>query len=115
MYEVRVRTFNYIPSFNGKHNSTRCKVWLVLYDRLLGGKRGLKLRELALLTGISYGSLSASLPRWIRWRYVGYRSTQGGRTHCMRKRGRDWLERWWYFMPLEQYLAELENMQRSNI
>ncbi len=58
MYEVRVRMFNYRPSFNGKHNATRCKAWLLLYDRLLGGKKGLTLRELALLSGIGYKSLS---------------------------------------------------------
>ena len=113
MYEVRVRTFNYVPSFNGKHNATRCKAWLLLYDRLLGGKRGLKLRELSLLTGISYKSLSVSLSKWIKWRYVGYRSTPKGRIYRLRKRGKDWLERWWYTMPLQQYLEELENVQRG--
>jgi hypothetical protein len=42
------------------------------YGPYLGGKRGLTLRELAYVTGISYGSLAVSLGRWIKWRYVGY-------------------------------------------
>ena len=113
MYQIRVRTPNYVPSFNGKHNSTRCKAWLVLYDRYLGRKRGLTLRELALMTGISYHSLAVSLTRWIKWRYIGYRTTPKGRTYRLCKRGKDWLERWWYIMPLQQYLEELEKVQRG--
>jgi hypothetical protein len=112
MYEVKEHTFNYVPSFKGKHNSTRCKAWLLLYDRLLAGKRGLTLRELALLSNVGYKSLSVSLTRWIKWRYVGYMSTPKGRIYRLRKRGKDWLERWWYIMPLQQYFEELKNVQR---
>ena len=103
-----------MPSFRGKHNSTRCKAWLLLYDRYLGKKRGLKLRELALLTGISYKSLSVLLSRWIRWNYIGFRSRPRGREYSLRKRGRAWLDRWQSIMPLERYLAELENIQRGD-
>ena len=114
MSEITVRTFNYVPSFRGKHNSTRCKAWLLLYDRYLGKKRGLKLRELALLTGISYKSLAVLLSRWIRWNYIGFRSRPRGREYSLRKRGRAWLDRWQPIMPLERYLAELENIQRGD-
>lgn len=115
MYEIRDHTFNYVPTFNGKHNATRCKAWLVLYDRYLGRKRGLTLRELVILTGISYHSLAISLTRWIRWGFVGYRSAPKGRIYRLRKRGRDWLDRWWYVMPLQQYLDELASVQRGII
>ena len=114
MYKIIVRTPNYVPTFKGKHNSTRCKAWLVLYDRYLGHKRGLTLRELALTTGISYKSLSVSLVRWIGWRYIGYCTTPKGRIYRLRKRGKEWLERWWYIMPLQRYLKELENVQRDD-
>ena len=102
---------SFVPTFVGKHNSTRCKAWLVLYDRYLGNKRGLTLRELAIVTGISYKSLSVSLSRWIRWRYVGYTTTPEGRIYHLGKRGKDWLERWWYTMPLQQYIEELEGIK----
>jgi len=113
MSKITVRTLNYVPSFRGKHNSTRVKAWLILYDRYLGKKRGLKLAELALLTGVSYKSLSASLPRWIKWRYVGARSRPGGREYSLRKRGRAWLERWRDTMPLDRYIQEIETHQRG--
>ncbi len=113
MYKIIVRTTNYVPTFKGKHNSTRCKAWLVLYDRFLGRKRGLTLKELALMTGISYHSLANSLTRWLKWRYIGYRTTPKGRIYRLNKRGKDWLERWWYTMPLQQYLEELETVQRG--
>ena len=109
MYKIRVYTPNYVPTFKGKHNSTRCKAWLVLYDRYLGHKRGLILRELAALTGISYHSLANSLTKWIKWRYIGYRITPKGRIYRLRKRGREWLERWWYIIPLERYINELDS------
>lgn len=115
MYQIRINTPNYVPTFLGKHNSTRCKAWLVLYDRYLGRKRGLTLRELAVMTGISYGSLAVSLTRWLKWRYIGYRTTPKGRIYQLRKRGKDWLERWWYTMPLRQYLEELEKVETKNI
>jgi len=113
MYQIGIRTPNYVPTFEGKHNSTRCRAWLVLYDRYLGNKRGLTLRELAFMTGISYKSLSVSLIKWIRWRYIGYQPHRGGRQYCILKRGRDWLQRWQDTMPLEQYIKEIEAHQRN--
>ena len=104
---------NYVPTFSGKHNSTRCKAWLVLYDCYLGRRRGLLLRELAQKTGISYKSLSVSITKWIRWRYVGFHLTGAGRAYKLNKRGRDWLERWWYTMPLQQYFSEIESIQKK--
>lgn len=115
MYEVGVRTISNEPTFNGIHNATRCKAWLVLYDRYLGRKKGLTLRELALISGIGYHSLAVSLSRWIEWRYIGYRTTPKGRIYRIRKRGKEWLERWWYTMPLQRYIEELENVQRGRI
>ena len=111
--KITVRELNLVPSFQGKHNHTRCLAWLVLYDRYLGKKKGLKLRELALLTGISYKSLSTCLSKWIKWRYVGYRSRPGGREYRILARGRHWIDRWQSIMPLERYLNELENIQKG--
>lgn len=111
MSKITVRTLNYVPSFRGKHNSTRVKAWLILYDRY----RGLKLAELALLTGVSYKSLSVSLSRWIKWRYVGARSHPGGREYHILKRGRAWLERWRDTMPLDRYIQEIETHQKGEV
>ena len=111
MYQIRVRTLNYVPSFSGLHNATRCKAWLVLYNHFLGNNRGLTLRELACITGISYKSLSVSLVKWVRWKYIGYQTHLGGRRYCILKRGRNWLERWRNVMPLERYIKEIEAQQ----
>jgi len=105
---------NYTPTFRGIHNSIRCKVWLLLYDRYLGKKRGLKLAELVKMGNFNYKSLTVLLSRWVRWRYLGARSRPGGREYSLRKRGRAWLDRWQSIMPLERYLAELENIQRGD-
>jgi predicted transcriptional regulator len=111
MYKLVKRTPNYVPSFRGKHNATRCKTWLVLYNCYLGHKRGLTLRELAQITGISYGSLSVCLVKWVKWRYIGYQPHPNGRQYCILKRGRDWLKRWQETMPLEKYIDEIEEHQ----
>lgn len=111
---IQVKKSNYMPTFEGKHNATRCKAWLVLYDRYLAGKSGLKLRELAKITGLSYKSLSVSLSKWVKWSYVGYRSRPGGREYWLRKRGRRWIDRWQNIMPLDRYIGELENAENTD-
>jgi hypothetical protein len=108
MDQTGIRTINYVVSFLGKHNRTRCLAWLVLYDNYLGHKGGLTLRELTRLTGISYGSLSVSIVKWVRWRYIGYEPRKGGRRYYILKRGRDWIERWKGTMPLNMYLEEIK-------
>jgi hypothetical protein len=114
MYKITKHTPNYVPSFRGKHNATRCKAWLLLYDRFLGNKRDLSLKELSEITEIGYKSLSVCLVKWIRWRYIGFNNHQGGRRYHILKRGRDWLERWQDQMPLEAYLSEMGNAAREN-
>lgn len=108
MVKVTIRELNYIPTFKGRHNSIRCKVWLILYDRYLGGNSGLKLNELVKSTGCNYKSLSVLVGRWIRWRYIGYNNYPGGREYHILKRGKDWIERWKNVMPLERYIKEIE-------
>lgn len=110
---ISIREVHYIPTFEGKHNSLRSKVWLVLFDNALGGGKGLRLNELASKSGAGYHSLAVSLTKWIKWRYVGYRSGPKGRLYCLRKRGKDWLERWQSTMPLSRYIQEIENVQRG--
>jgi hypothetical protein len=110
MNDIRLRVITYTPTFVGKHNGTRCKAWLTLYDRYLGHKRGLTLKELASTTGISYGSLAVSLCKWKKWRYVGYEPHPGGRRYHILSRGRNWLDRWQDTMPLKRYLNDLEKV-----
>ena len=97
-----------VPTFFGRHNRTRCLAWLCLYDCHLARQPGLRLRELADVTGISYKSLSVCLTKWIRWQYVGFRPRKGGRTYYLRARGIKWVDRWQYDMPYQQYRGELE-------
>jgi hypothetical protein len=102
---------DYVPSFNGKHNAPRCKVWLVLYDRYLCKKRGLTLRDISRISGVGYKCLSVCLVKWVKWHYVGYQPHAGGRRYHILKRGREWIDRWRFVMPMERYTAENEEYQ----
>jgi len=101
------------PSFVGKHNHVRTRTWLLLFDRRLARGRGLMLRELALQSGTDYKSLSVLLGRWVRWGYVGYRTTPKGRIYYLLNRGERWLQRWWHLAPIEMCLAELGHVRRD--
>ena len=103
----------YEPTFRGLHNHSRCLAWLTLYDCYIHRKRGLSLQELVSRTGLPYGSLASQLSRWVRWRYIGYRTTPKGRRYRLRKRAVRWLIRWQDVMPIQQYINELEDVQRG--
>lgn len=99
---------NYVPTFKAKHNKIKCMCWILLYDRYLAGKGGLKLPELVRIGNFNYYSLANSLTKWLKWGYIGYRTSTGGREYHIGKRGRDWIDRWRNVMPLKQYIRELE-------
>lgn len=111
MNKIHIKTTTFIPTFVGKHNSIKAKCWLLLYDRCLGNQRGLKLAELAEMTGCSYKSLSVLLSRWIKWKYIGYCERKGGREYRLLRRGIAWIDRWHDTMPLADYIRELEDVQ----
>ena len=106
MTEVMIKT-RHNPSFLGKHNATRCKSWLVLYDRYLSRKSGLTLKELAAQSGCNYYSLAHRLKDWTKWGYL-LRSNTRPYVYGIAVRGREWLLRWQSYMPLERYCKEIE-------
>ena len=112
MTNIRLKETNYTPSFEGRHNAVKVKVWLILYDAKLGGKPDKTLRELNTLTGCDYKSLSTLLTRWIKWKYVGFHNYPGGRKYYLLKRGVDWLLRWDDTMPIQRYISEIEQHQK---
>ena len=115
MNAIYNKTINYVPTFHGKHNEIKAKCLFLLYHWYLNYKRGLALAELVKIGGFNYKSLSVLLSRWIKWRYIGYRNYRGGRVYYIRSRGRRWLERWKYIMPLDRYINELESIQNVYI
>lgn len=106
MRRISVRKLNFVPSFSGRHNRIKLKVWLTLHDAYQAGKQGLTLRELVNMTGCDYKSLSTLLSRWVKWGYVGYQEQKFGRKYHLLKRGRAWLDRWSGFMPVNRYLRD---------
>lgn len=103
-----------LASFKGKHNSTKSKCLLMLeYSETARLQRGwLTARQLAALTGIPYASILASLPKWVRWRIVirrKYKLARGGEVYIyqLAPKGRGWLWRHRWHMPLQRYHAEI--------
>jgi hypothetical protein len=97
-----LKKLNHTPSFEGRHNYVKAVVWLILIEQYTGGKKGLTLKELSSVTGFGYKSLSVLLGRWARWNYVGvqYHNYSKGRRYYLKKRGRNWIERWWDYLPV---------------
>lgn len=111
MNRIHMKATTFIPTFNGRHNKIKAMCWLLLYDRYLGNQRGLKLAELAELTGFSYKSLSVLISRWLRWKFIGFPQRPGRREYHLLRRGIAWIDRWRDIMPLDDYIRELEEIQ----
>lgn len=112
----RVISYTVKPaSFRGCHNATRAKCLLMLrYSATAQQQSGwLTARQLSLLTGLSYGSILASVGKWVRWRQVKRDRAllyDGGLwvyMYSVAPKGRAWLERHRHHMPLERYDAEM--------
>ena len=61
-----------VATFNGKHNRSKAKVLVFLYDRLenTGQGFGLSVNELSKLLDIPKGSLKSLCTRWHSWHYL---------------------------------------------
>ena len=59
-------------SFEGCHNGSKVKTFIVLSSSEVAKRQDgwLTGRQIAWLTGLSYGSLLSLLPKWTRWKYV---------------------------------------------
>lgn len=103
-----------LASFLGKHNATKSKCLLMLeYSETSKQQNGwLTARQLGLLTGIPYPSVLASLPKWIRWKILVRKKaklTNGKEVfiYQLAPKGRAWLLRHKWHMPLERYHEEM--------
>ncbi|OGN91988.1 MAG: hypothetical protein A2Z75_05325 [Chloroflexi bacterium RBG_13_50_10] len=110
---VRVREIKF-ASFRGKHNASKSKCLLMLeYSETARQQRGwLTARQLAFLTGIPYASILASLPKWVRWKIVIRKKaklTSGREAYIyqLAPKGRAWLFRHKWHMPLQRYHTEM--------
>lgn len=101
-------------SFKGKHNATKSKCLVMLeYSATSKEQRyWLTAHQLSSLTGISYGSVLASLPKWVDWKIVirkRARLANGREVYIYQAaaKGRAWLGRHASHMPLQRYQAEV--------
>jgi len=109
------------PSFNGRHNATKSKALLALEDYRLGlnGRRGkgLTARQIHMVTGCPYNSILSSVGKWVRWKLILRREARNvyGRMvyhYVIAQRGRRWLERHAWRMPLERYFREMDDTRQ---
>jgi len=66
-------------TFNGRHNCCKSKTLVVLYHRKqkISETTGLTLRELSLASGVSYAYLKSRLAKWVEWKYLVRKMTDG--------------------------------------
>ena len=64
-------------TFKGKHNESKSKALLCLWDAKQRGLSGLSLKLLAFESSVSYAYLKARLGKWHSWGYVARYITKG--------------------------------------
>jgi len=101
----------YPPTFNGRHNALKCKVFYVLYE-LYRAKQGedryLTAQQLADATGCNYQSLLTRLPLFCRWKYLHSPPHRWGfNRYCITVTGRKYFDKYRGIMPLARYLREM--------
>jgi len=101
-------------SFKGPHNATKSKCLIMLEYSVTSKEQGywLTAHQLSSLTGISYASILASLSKWVRWKIVLRKKAKlaNGREvyiYQAAAKGRAWLGRHVWHMPLQRYQAEV--------
>jgi len=100
---------NYEPSFKGKHNRTKVKVFIILYS--IRESRGITAKELAARAGVNVRTLYTELPKWEKWKYI---SCSNDKPHLWRIRDKaeQWLTRWYPIMPFDEYIEEIRNERK---
>lgn len=78
------------PTFNGKHNKSKTKVLLVLYNAALPewGHRWYRAGELSRCTGLTPAAVYCLMMRLTRWNYVHKRRPTFGDTETLTINGR---------------------------
>ena len=96
----------------GKYGMAKYKAF-----RSLEGRGWLASRELVLLAGLKYHSISRLLLRWVNWQYIErqmtYKFGEGTYKYQLLARGKGWLEVARRDLPMaSQFDAELRAWQR---
>lgn len=70
-------TREHYATFNDKHNASRAKVYMLLFDRLVyrGIKEGLSVGELHRATGTNYNYIKARISKWVAWGFLQRETT----------------------------------------
>jgi hypothetical protein len=103
----------HIATFQGVHNNAKSKVLIILYNRMFteGFNTGLNAREIHLLSGVPYSTLSA-LSKWHRWGYLSRRAIDNGSrpvfVYWLGARGKHFLEDRIPPAKLRQYTEEIK-------
>lgn len=106
---------SHIATFNGVHNASKAKVFIVLYHLKykLGLNTGLNVLDLYLQSGVNYDYLRSKLGKWYEWGFLSRRPVDSGKgravyTYMIAKRGEHFIED---IVPrdiLNQYVAEIK-------
>jgi hypothetical protein len=102
-----------IPTFKGKHNSNKCKVYILMRQEYNTG-RWFRAKELHNILGIPLRSLTTSLPNWHRWGRIIRRTRNGYFEYRISMKGLKWFETWRSFIPIQRYLGEIQIWQSRN-
>lgn len=110
----------HIATFNGVHNASKTKVFIVLYHlkHKLGLNIGLNVLDLHLQSGVNYDYLRTKLGKWHEWGFLSRKPVDSGKgravyTYMIAKRGEHFIED---IVPrdlLNQYVAEIKTFRAN--
>jgi len=101
-----------IPSFKGKHNAVKTKIYLVLREAHFR----LSSASLSTLTGIPESSLRVTLLKLHRWGRIKRQKVNGFYLYSLGEKGLQWLVKWQELIPIQRYRAEMvesRNLRRE--
>jgi len=107
-------------TFRGRHNGSKSKVLLVLYDIMytLGVNTGVTARELHLLSGVPFNTVRSRLGLWWKWGYLGRRGKADGAGklayhYALAARGKHFVEDRIPPAKLKQYTEEIKTFRKE--
>ena len=98
------------PSFIGRHNSLKAKTFMLL-DQEHDTDRWYSSQQLHDILGVNLRSLRTALTKWTSWRRLRRRQRGFIYEYKLAASGKNWINTWRLFMPVDRYLAEINEWQ----
>ena len=110
----------HIATFNGKHNASKTKMLLVLYQRSIRGLPGLTARGIVLESGLNHNYVRVKLSKLCEWGYLSRRAVDGGKCgpvyrYSIAKRGEHFLLDIVPDEKLKEYIHEIEVYKENKL